>query len=152
MVNGERNIYYEMYLNKYQHLVDENEYLSNIQKEIIRIILASEVFFVPFAFDGDWDYVYTEGKVVLVSKLLDGKWDVNIMQSVMEDDIYIIEISFQDRRLIADFCCKYCDDQRSMAEGIEIYVPYSDYLKIYKKQLFSLPDQFWRNVIREEDL
>lgn len=152
-IGTERNVYYEMYLNKYQHLIDENELLNHMQREILRIILTSEVFFIPFSINGDWDYVYTVGKVSLVQKLLDGNWFYDIMSSNLEDDVYMIEISFEDSRPITGFCCKYNNDQRDEAQGIEIYVPYSDFIKIYKKQLLpSKSEHFWGNVLREPDL
>ncbi|MEB9892791.1 hypothetical protein P4K96_04175 [Bacillus cereus] len=87
--DSSRNVYYEMYLNKYQHLLDENNSLTEHQREVLRVILTSDSYFIPFAFDGDWDYVYTEGKVNLVAKMLEGNWCTELLASHLEDDIYI---------------------------------------------------------------
>lgn len=133
---GEVNIYHEMFLNKYQHLVDENNYLSKKQKEILRILLTSDSFFIPFAFDGDWEYVYTEGKVRLVAKLLKGNWNSELLRARMEDEVYILHVKFSEPFLFNEFGVnRFLHDVSKEARGIEIYLPYHDYVRFYKNSL-----------------
>lgn len=150
---GEVNIYHEMFVNKYQHLVDENKYLFQNQREILRILLTSDSFFIPFAFDGDWEYVYSLGKVSLVAKLLKGNWNPEILGARMEDDVYILEIQFEEPFLINEFGVeRFLNDASKKARGIEIYLPYHDYVRLYKSSLFEKSAEFWRLGINEEDL
>ncbi len=147
------SIYYQMHLNKYQHLVDENIHLSDKQKEVLRILLTSDSFFLPFSFDGDWDYIYSKGKVVLVSKLLLGDWNYALIGTQLEDEIYALVITFHKKRLLKEFCDDiFKNELRRRASEIEIYLSYHDYIKFYQRSVSEASAQFWRSVLKEEDL
>lgn len=152
----ERNIFYENYLNKNQHLIDsEPNNLSYKQKEFLRIFLVGENYFIPYTIDGDWSFAdnfKVIDKVELTEALLNGNWSFEISAT---DDVYIVIIYLNDDETKSKvlepyrrFKDHYLND--NIKSNIELYVPYSYVLKIFKDKLFDSP--VWDKLILKEDL
>ncbi|OBZ15866.1 hypothetical protein A8L34_27865 [Bacillus sp. FJAT-27264] len=132
-------------------MADDNPNISLSQKTIIRTLLTGP-YFVPFSYEGEWDYTYSNSKIKLVELLLDGRWGFDLSAAFAEDDIYILIISF-DRPVTIEKCSKnrYISDQREEAKAIEIYLPYSCLLQLYKAGIQHERTSYWQELIKNED-
>lgn len=132
-------------------MADDNPIISLSQKTIIRTLLTGP-YFVSFSYEGEWDYTYSNSKIKLVELLLDGRWGFDLSAAFAEDDIYILIISF-DRPVTIEECSKnrYISDQREEAKAIEIYLPYSCLLQLYKAGIQHERTSYWQELIKNED-
>lgn len=136
---------------------DSND-LSFIQKKLLRIFLTGENFFIPYTLDGNWhfaDSMKVIDKVELVEALLGGNWYFDISLCTLDDDVYMVVIYLNDtetKNKILDPYKRFKDHylKDNIKSNIEVYVPYSYMLKIYKNNLIEL--EYWENIIQTADL
>lgn len=133
------NILYEQRKNQFQHLA-ENDKLSSIQKTIVRMLLAGP-YFVQFAYEGQWDFIYSKAKIEIVNVLLENQWTFQLGAAYLEDDVYMLEISFNTPINIFSKN-RYKDDEREKAYSFEIYLTYSSFLELYNAALGKMIIRF----------
>ena len=137
----------------YQHLIDNNSDLSEQQRELLRVFLKSDVYFVPCSF-GDWNHMHIVEKVDLVKKLLDGQWTFDHFATSLDDDIYYIEITFQELKRKKEFFNKNEireNEQLKTFKILEIYIPYCDYLSIYRNVYRYIKSEEFEKSIKKDD-
>ncbi|WP_315069268.1 hypothetical protein [uncultured Clostridium sp.] len=141
-------------LMNYQHLIDGNSDLETDKREMLRVLLKSEMHFVPFSF-GDWnDGLHVIEKLELVNLLLDGRWQDQYCTSYLDEDIYFIALRFDEYRNKKEFLSEYIeknDEDYDTFRKLEIYIPYSDFVAIYKSIMSGIKNDFWRDGLKKED-
>lgn len=127
------NTHNHMFLHKHQHLID-NKTISHDNRELLRVLLTSEVYFIPYSFDGEWDYMYSAGKVDFVKMLLKDDWTFDVGAAHLDDDVYIFSIKFSSTKYIKDYCFKpYVDHINETFNKLEIYIPFTDMRQLLHK-------------------
>lgn len=141
-------------LMKYQHLIDSNSELEEEQRELLRVLLKSELHFIPFSF-GDWNNgLHVIEKLNLVTKLINEKWSESYSYSYLDEDIYFITIKFENYQNKNDFLIENIenkDKDLDTFKSLEIYIAYSDYLNIYNNVVKHDVSDFWRKSLKKDD-
>ncbi|MEK5358008.1 hypothetical protein [Paenibacillus sp. FSL L8-0709] len=142
---------YKQRQNQFQHLADENPNISASQQTVICTLLTGP-YFVPFSYEGEWDYIYSKTKIKLVELMIDGRWEFDLSAAFLEDDIYILTITFDRLFTIERFSKnRYINDHRKEAKAIEIYLSYSSLLQLYKAGIQHERTSYWQDLIKSED-
>lgn len=128
--------------------------LSKKQYSLLKIFLESENYFFPFSFNSNWDYMYTIDKVKLVKILSEGFWQADYGETYIDDDIKFILISFKEeirKSQLIENIIENKDDDLNFFDKLEIYIPYPDYLKIFKEVEMCEQTHFWETTLRDGD-
>lgn len=143
----------EVYLHslmKHQHIIDNNSCLNKEQYEILRVLLKSEVHFMPFSFGNLAEGIYVIEKLKLVKLLLDGKWNWNYCNSYLDEDVYFIRIELEENHNKKDFFHEYVVKNDTFRK-LEIYITYSDLVNVYKKAVNGKKSKFWESNLNIDD-
>ncbi|MGA4465927.1 hypothetical protein ACPA2L_25305 [Bacillus bombysepticus] len=113
--------------------LQENKCLSEVQKRVLTVLLDSDMYFISYSFNQDWDLMYSECKTILVQNLFDGAWEMEWMETYCEDYIYAIQFMFKEAKRIQDFApyvlTNHIDEDY---RNIEVYISPTEYAEIKK--------------------
>ncbi|PGR00759.1 hypothetical protein [Bacillus cereus] len=113
--------------------LQENKCLSEVQKKVLTVLLDSDMYFISYCFNEDWDLMYSESKTILVQNLFDGAWDMSWMETYCEDPIYAIQFMFKESKRIQDFASyvltNHIDESYRI---IEVYISPTEFTEIKK--------------------
>lgn len=147
-------------LNDNIHLIEsEQNNLSNEQKELLRILLLSKNYFLPYTLDGNWDFadsIKVADNVELVKALLiSDEWYFDVSGCSLDDVVYMLEIYLNNNELKNKVLAPYRKHKghylkKNIKSKIELYLSYDDILAIYRKELCK--SKLWNNLIHEEDI
>lgn len=133
----------------------ENEITKQLNKErysILKILLDSANFYLPFSFDADKKNVYGMNKVLLAKSLSDGDWKVTYGSIFISgNEVYTIKITFnqkKDKRLF--FEDSSTDDSLNECSSLQFYILYEDFLRIYREVPNNRGD-YWKYALKPED-
>lgn len=111
--------------------LQENICLLKVQKKVLTVLLDSDMYFISYCFNKDWDLMYSESKTILVQNLFDGAWDMSWMETYCEDHIYAIQFMFKESKRIQDFApyvlTNHIDESY---RSIEVYISPTEYKEI----------------------
>ncbi|PFX44591.1 hypothetical protein COL32_12110 [Bacillus pseudomycoides] len=111
----------------------ENSCLSEKQKRALTVLLDSDMYFLSYCFDEDWDLMYSDSKTYFIQKLFDGLWEMSWMQTTCEDHIYAIQFIYKDFKKIQDFAFHVLTDHvEGEYKKIEVYISPTEFEEIRK--------------------
>ncbi|PFZ33863.1 hypothetical protein COL77_30560 [Bacillus wiedmannii] len=113
--------------------LQENKCLSEVQKKVLTVLLDSDMYFISYCFNEDWDLMYSEPKTILVQNLFDGAWDMSWMKTYCEDHIYAIQFMFKESKRIQDFASYVLTNHIDESyRSIEVYISPTEFTEIKK--------------------
>ncbi|MEC3226108.1 hypothetical protein P9027_29765 [Bacillus thuringiensis] len=120
-------------MNQLKRTLQENKCLSEKQKKVLTVLLESDMYFISYCFDQDWDLMYSECKTILVQNLFDGNWKMGWMEAYCEDHIYAIQFMLEESKRIRDFApyvlTNHIDESYI---SIEVYISPTGFAEIKK--------------------
>ena len=133
----------------------ENEIVKQLNKErysILKILLDSENFYLPFSFDSGKDTIHGMNKTLLVKELSNGDWKVDYgTVFISGKEVYTIRIIFNQKKDKKLFVEDHSDnDLINECSSLEFYILYADFLRIYKEVPNKRGD-YWKFVLKSED-
>ncbi|PFZ33861.1 hypothetical protein COL77_30550 [Bacillus wiedmannii] len=130
--------------------LQKNSYLSKTQKKVLNVLLDSNMYFLSYCFDENWDLMYSDSKTYFVQKLFDGLWDMSWMETHCEDHIYAIQFIYKDLKKIQDFAFHVLTDHvEEKYKKIEVYVSLTEFEEIKKIIDLHFKEQLERLVGEE---
>lgn len=142
------NTYLRLYNNTLKLI--SNSKLSCESKEILKIVLDGDMFFLPFTVFSDHK-LYSISKILLIEKIVNEKFVVRVFHQDIHG-CYGMVFDFEKYMGLEKFSNHNSYKQIS-SKSLSLYVPYSYILEIYNKRLIENSDFFfWGDIIRDDDL
>lgn len=137
-------------------LIDSNDRLSETQRKLLRVLLMSENYFLPYAFNDREDFgkFNVIDKFDLIRELCNVNWGAHCCAVGMEEWANFIKFEFtpyikrvSNTSLRSGLCGYY----GNAIYNIDVYISYSDLMHIYKHVKEQENSEIWKALLREGD-
>ena len=124
------------------------------QKKLLKCLLSSGIYFIPFTIDGNWDYA-DRIKVLCMNELLEvlennNGWSIEIGACNLEFPVYMLDIYLLNdaikQKILKPFR-KFKDHylKEAIKTHITLYLRYKDILRIYKAGVYK--SDIWKVIL-----
>ncbi len=131
--------------------------LSTEQKKLLKCLLSSGIYFIPFTIDGNWDYA-DRIRVLFINELLetlekDNGWSIEIGVCNLDFPVYMLDIYLLNDVIKKEILKPYRKFQdhylkEDIKTHITLYLRYKDILKIYKAGVYK--SDIWKAILFDQ--